>query len=38
MGYINADTCFELGARQGKSSYGEYVMDVAKRFEPQLGS
>ena len=32
MGFINADACFELGARQGKSGYGAYVMDVAKSF------
>jgi glucose-1-phosphate thymidylyltransferase len=32
MGYIDADTCFELGARQAKSGYGDYVMRVAKRF------
>jgi glucose-1-phosphate thymidylyltransferase len=32
MGYIDADACFELGTRQGKSGYGEYVMDVAKAF------
>jgi glucose-1-phosphate thymidylyltransferase len=30
MGFIDADACFELGARQGKSGYGAYVMDVAK--------
>ena len=32
MGFIDADACFELGARQGKSGYGEYVMDVAKVY------
>ena len=32
MGFIDADACFELGARQGKSGYGTYVMDVAKSF------
>jgi glucose-1-phosphate thymidylyltransferase len=32
MNYIDADTCFELGARQAKSGYGEYVMHVAKSF------
>ena len=32
MGFIDADACFELGARQGKSGYGTYVMDVAKAF------
>ena len=32
MGFIDADACFELGARQAKSGYGEYVMEVAKAF------
>jgi glucose-1-phosphate thymidylyltransferase len=32
MGFIDADACFELGARQTKSGYGEYVMAVAKAF------
>jgi glucose-1-phosphate thymidylyltransferase len=32
MGFIDPDACFELGARQGKSGYGAYVMDVAKSF------
>jgi glucose-1-phosphate thymidylyltransferase len=32
MGYIDTDTCFELGARQAKSGYGEYVTAVAKAF------
>jgi len=32
MGFIDADACFELGARQSKSGYGAYVMDVAKSF------
>ncbi|WP_190820654.1 glucose-1-phosphate thymidylyltransferase RfbA [Saccharopolyspora pogona] len=30
MGYISADDCFALGAKQAKSGYGEYVMDVAR--------
>ncbi len=30
MGFIDADTCYALGARQSKSGYGDYVMDVAK--------
>ncbi|MDT0353497.1 glucose-1-phosphate thymidylyltransferase RfbA [Pseudonocardia charpentierae] len=30
MGFIDADACYALGARQGKSGYGEYVMAVAK--------
>jgi glucose-1-phosphate thymidylyltransferase len=32
MGYIDADACFELGARQAASGYGEYVMRVAKSY------
>jgi glucose-1-phosphate thymidylyltransferase len=35
MGFIDADACFGLGARQATSGYGDYVMDVAKNF---LGS
>jgi glucose-1-phosphate thymidylyltransferase len=30
MGFIDADACFALGARQARSGYGEYVMAVAK--------
>ena len=33
MGFIDADACFELGARQAKSGYGEYVMAVAKGLD-----
>ncbi len=29
MGYIDAAACYELGARLGKSGYGQYVMEVA---------
>lgn len=32
MGYIDADTCHALGARQAGSGYGEYVMAVADQF------
>ena len=32
MGYIDADACFQLGARQATSGYGAYVMRVAKSF------
>jgi glucose-1-phosphate thymidylyltransferase len=32
MGFISADACFELGARQGNTRYGQYVMDAAKNF------
>ena len=35
MGFIDADACFQLGARQGKSGYGAYVMAVAKAFDAQ---
>jgi glucose-1-phosphate thymidylyltransferase len=30
MGFIGADECYALGARLGKSGYGEYVMEVAR--------
>ncbi|WP_018330845.1 glucose-1-phosphate thymidylyltransferase RfbA [Actinomycetospora chiangmaiensis] len=30
-GWITPEACFELGRAQGKSRYGEYVMDVARR-------
>jgi glucose-1-phosphate thymidylyltransferase len=29
-GWIDADSCYELGAAQGKSGYGEYVMALAE--------
>ncbi|HTF55163.1 MAG TPA: glucose-1-phosphate thymidylyltransferase RfbA [Pseudonocardia sp.] len=29
MGYIDADACYALGAKLGKSGYGEYVMSIA---------
>jgi glucose-1-phosphate thymidylyltransferase len=32
MGFIDPAACYALGERQGKSGYGEYVMDVAKSF------
>jgi glucose-1-phosphate thymidylyltransferase len=32
MGFITADACFDLGARQAASGYGEYVMQVAKTY------
>lgn len=32
MGFITADACFELGARQAASGYGQYVMQVAKTY------
>jgi glucose-1-phosphate thymidylyltransferase len=34
MGFISADACFELGTRQAKSGYGQYLMEVAKSFSP----
>ena len=30
MGFIDADTCYALGAKLAKSGYGEYVMNVAR--------
>jgi glucose-1-phosphate thymidylyltransferase len=30
MGFIDPDTCYALGERLAKSSYGQYVMDVAR--------
>jgi glucose-1-phosphate thymidylyltransferase len=32
MGFIDTDQCFELGSRQAKSGYGEYVMQFAKSY------
>jgi glucose-1-phosphate thymidylyltransferase len=32
MGFISADACFELGTRQAKPGYGQYLMEVAKSF------
>jgi glucose-1-phosphate thymidylyltransferase len=34
MGFIDADVCYALGARQGKSGYGRYVMRVAHSYSP----
>ncbi|MEV4647518.1 glucose-1-phosphate thymidylyltransferase RfbA [Saccharopolyspora sp. NPDC049357] len=31
MGFISAEACYELGAKQVKSGYGEYVMEVARK-------
>ncbi|WP_406688571.1 glucose-1-phosphate thymidylyltransferase RfbA [Saccharopolyspora sp. ID03-671] len=31
MGFITAEACYELGAEQAKSGYGEYVMEVARK-------
>jgi glucose-1-phosphate thymidylyltransferase len=31
MGFISAEACYELGAKQAKSGYGEYVMEVARK-------
>ena len=33
MGFIDADACLQLGVRQAKSGYGEYVMAVAKAHD-----
>ena len=32
MGFIDAAACHALGEEQGKSGYGQYVMDVAASF------
>ncbi|QXE38294.1 glucose-1-phosphate thymidylyltransferase RfbA [Streptomyces sp. GMY02] len=34
MGYIDSDECYGLGARLGKSRYGEYVMAIARELAP----
>jgi glucose-1-phosphate thymidylyltransferase len=30
MGYIDRDTCYRLGSRLAKSTYGRYIMEVAE--------
>ncbi|MEU9078589.1 glucose-1-phosphate thymidylyltransferase RfbA [Kitasatospora sp. NPDC004745] len=30
MGYIDQETCFRLGSRLAKSSYGQYIMEMAQ--------
>jgi glucose-1-phosphate thymidylyltransferase len=30
MGFIDADACYALGQSLAKSSYGQYVMDIAR--------
>lgn len=30
MGFIDAETCYALGAKLAKSGYGEYVMEIAR--------
>ncbi|MFI9387113.1 glucose-1-phosphate thymidylyltransferase RfbA [Kutzneria sp. NPDC052558] len=32
MGYIDADSCYRLGARMGNSDYGRYVMAIAREL------
>lgn len=32
MGYIDSDECYGLGARLGRSRYGEYVMAIAREL------
>ncbi|MBT2388402.1 MULTISPECIES: glucose-1-phosphate thymidylyltransferase RfbA [Streptomyces] len=32
MGYIDSEDCYRLGARLGKSRYGEYVMAIAQEL------
>ncbi|CAM3819901.1 hypothetical protein GCM10009799_41520 [Nocardiopsis rhodophaea] len=31
-GYIDAESCYDLGAAIGKSDYGQYVMNIAEEF------
>jgi glucose-1-phosphate thymidylyltransferase len=32
MGFIDPDGCYALGARQEKSGYGRYVMEIARQY------
>jgi glucose-1-phosphate thymidylyltransferase len=36
MGFIDPPACYALGERQSKSGYGEYVMAMAKSFQPRI--
>ena len=36
MGFIDPAACYELGERLSKSGYGEYVMRMAKTFQPRV--
>ncbi len=36
MGYIDPAACYALGERLSKSGYGEYVMTMAKSFQPRI--
>jgi glucose-1-phosphate thymidylyltransferase len=36
MGFIDPTACYELGERLAKSGYGEYVMRMAKSFQPRI--
>lgn len=35
MGYIDADWCYQRGAALAKSSYGQYVMEIARSVKGQ---
>jgi glucose-1-phosphate thymidylyltransferase len=35
MGFIDPQTCYNLGERQASSGYGQYVMEVAQSFEKE---
>ncbi|MBC8093465.1 MAG: glucose-1-phosphate thymidylyltransferase RfbA [Pseudonocardia sp.] len=37
-GFIDAERCHELGAQLAKSSYGKYVMEVARSFGATAGT
>ncbi|QBI54886.1 glucose-1-phosphate thymidylyltransferase RfbA [Streptomonospora litoralis] len=34
MGFIDADSCYRLGAALSSTDYGRYVMDIAQEFAP----
>ena len=36
MGFIDPAACYALGERLAKSGYGEYVMRMAKSFQPRI--
>ena len=37
MGFISAEECYELGSRMAGSSYGSYVMDIARDLAVPFG-
>ncbi|MDS1270786.1 glucose-1-phosphate thymidylyltransferase RfbA [Lipingzhangella sp. LS1_29] len=38
MGFIDAESCYRLGEQQAKSTYGQYVMDVAAATAEEAAS